>query len=78
MAEGCRRLIKNAILCWNYLYLSQRTAGKGLGRRKELTPQSKTAQWWHGTTLTCMRSTTFPTAFANFYISSGGMALLRL
>jgi TnpA family transposase len=23
MAEGCRRLIKNAIICWNYLYLSQ-------------------------------------------------------
>lgn len=24
IAEGCRRLIKNAIICWNYLYLSQR------------------------------------------------------
>jgi TnpA family transposase len=24
MAEGCRRLIKNAIICWNYLYLSQK------------------------------------------------------
>ena len=23
VAEGCRRLIKNAIICWNYLYLSQ-------------------------------------------------------
>ena len=23
LAEGCRRLIKNAIICWNYLYLSQ-------------------------------------------------------
>src|SRR5262245_957910 len=23
IAEGCRRLIKNAIICWNYLYLSQ-------------------------------------------------------
>jgi hypothetical protein len=23
-AEGCRRLIKNAIICWNYLYLSQK------------------------------------------------------
>ena len=21
IAEGCRRLIKNAIVCWNYLYL---------------------------------------------------------
>lgn len=24
IAEGCRRLIKNAIICWNYLYLSQK------------------------------------------------------
>jgi TnpA family transposase len=24
LAEGCRRLIKNAIICWNYLYLTQR------------------------------------------------------
>jgi hypothetical protein len=23
IAEGCRRLIKNAIICWNYLYLTQ-------------------------------------------------------
>jgi len=23
LAEGCRRLIKNAIICWNYFYLSQ-------------------------------------------------------
>jgi TnpA family transposase len=23
VAEGCKRLIKNAITCWNYLYLSQ-------------------------------------------------------
>ncbi len=23
VAEGCRRLIKNAIICWNYLYLTQ-------------------------------------------------------
>ena len=24
IAEGCYRLIKNAIICWNYLYLSQK------------------------------------------------------
>lgn len=24
IAESCRRLIKNAIICWNYLYLSQK------------------------------------------------------
>jgi hypothetical protein len=23
MAAGCNRLIRNAIICWNYLYLSQ-------------------------------------------------------
>ncbi len=26
LAEGCRRLIKNAIICWNYLYLTQKIA----------------------------------------------------
>ena len=24
IAEACNRLIKNAIICWNYLYLSQK------------------------------------------------------
>ena len=24
MAQGCKRLIKNCIICWNYLYLSQK------------------------------------------------------
>ena len=28
LAEGCRRLIKNAIICWNYLYLSQKLANE--------------------------------------------------
>jgi len=23
IAEGCKRLIENAIICWNYMYLSQ-------------------------------------------------------
>ena len=23
MAEACKRLVKNAIVCWNYLYLTQ-------------------------------------------------------
>jgi TnpA family transposase len=26
IAEACRRLIKNAIICWNYLYLTQKIA----------------------------------------------------
>ena len=24
ISEGCKRLIENAIICWNYLYLTQR------------------------------------------------------
>lgn len=24
MAEACKRLVKNCIICWNYLYLSQK------------------------------------------------------
>jgi TnpA family transposase len=28
IAEGCRRLIKNAIVCWNYLYLSHELAAE--------------------------------------------------
>jgi TnpA family transposase len=37
IAEGCRRLIKNAIICWNYLYLSQKIAQeKDVERRQEL------------------------------------------
>jgi TnpA family transposase len=26
IAEGCKRLLKNCIICWNYLYLSQKLA----------------------------------------------------
>ncbi len=26
MAKACKRLIKNCIICWNYLYLSQKFA----------------------------------------------------
>jgi TnpA family transposase len=37
IAEGCRRLIKNAIICWNYLYLSHLIAQeKDSERRQEL------------------------------------------
>lgn len=37
LAEGCRRLIKNAIICWNYLYLSQQLQeAETEERRKEL------------------------------------------
>jgi TnpA family transposase len=37
IAEACRRLIKNAAVCWNYLYLSQElTTEKNEKRRAEL------------------------------------------
>ena len=29
MADGCNRLIRNAIICWNYLYLSQQLSQRG-------------------------------------------------
>ncbi len=34
ITEGCRRLIENAIICWNYLYLSQKIA-------EEMNPERK-------------------------------------
>lgn len=37
IAEACRRLIKNAIVCWNYLYLSRELAAeKNETRRAQL------------------------------------------
>ena len=37
LAEGCRRLIKHAIICWNYVYLSQKIAQEeSRERRQEL------------------------------------------
>jgi len=37
MAEACKRLIKNCIICWNYLYLLQKlTEIDDPGKREEL------------------------------------------
>ncbi len=37
ITEGYRRLIKNAIICWNYLYLTQKIAeAESEERRQEL------------------------------------------
>ena len=36
MADGCNRLIRNAIICWNYLYLSQRLAQETDEERREV------------------------------------------
>lgn len=35
LAEGCRRLIKNAIICWNYVYLSQKIAQEESSERRQ-------------------------------------------
>jgi TnpA family transposase len=51
LAEGCRRLIKNAIICWNYLYLSQKIGQeKDAERRQALlaaVQQGSVASWHH-------------------------------
>lgn len=51
LAEGCRRLIKNAIICWNYLYLSQQLQeAKTEERRTELIAAVKNGSvvsWQH-------------------------------
>ena len=51
IAEGCRRLIKNAIVCWNYLYLSRELAAeKNEKRRAELIEairHGSAATWQH-------------------------------
>jgi hypothetical protein len=36
VAEACRRLIKNAIVCWNYIYLSREVAGEKNDERRAL------------------------------------------
>jgi TnpA family transposase len=36
LAEGCKRLIKNSIICWNYLYLSQLLADSDDHEKKKL------------------------------------------
>ena len=51
LAEGCRRLIKNAIICWNYLYLSQKIGQEhDTDRRQALlvaVQQGSVVSWRH-------------------------------
>ena len=51
IAEGCKRLIENAIILWNYLYLSEKIADTPDGKqRDELLHQikySSMASWQH-------------------------------
>jgi TnpA family transposase len=51
IAETCRRLIKNAIICWNYLYLSRELAAEKNEERKakllEAIENSSVMTWAH-------------------------------
>ena len=50
VAEGCHRLIKNAIICWNYLYLEMRLRSSDPAQRKVLLLAVKThspMSWAH-------------------------------
>jgi Tn3 transposase DDE domain len=51
MAEACKRLIKNCIICWNYLYLSQKLAEiDDPAKREELRQamaHGSAAAWGH-------------------------------
>ena len=51
MAQACKRLIKNCIICWNYLYLSQKLAEiDDPARREELLQamaHGSAAAWGH-------------------------------
>ena len=51
IAEGCNRLIKNAIICWNYLYLSQKIADTDDRESREAFVKAITAgsvvSWQH-------------------------------
>ena len=42
IAEACNRLIKNAIICWNYLYLEMRLRSADAAQRKDLLLAIKT------------------------------------
>lgn len=50
IAEGCKRLIENAIICWNYLYLSQKLADATKSERAAmiaLMRRSSIITWRH-------------------------------
>ena len=34
-AEGCRRLVKNALVCWNYLYLTEMVENEENPKKKQ-------------------------------------------
>ena len=58
IAESCRRLIKNAIICWNYLDLSQRILDEeNKERRQDLVAAIRAGSVVAYRTSTCTAST---------------------
>ena len=50
IAEGCQRLMKNAIICWNYLYLTQKIAEADSEERRQellLAVRNGSVGTWH-------------------------------
>ena len=51
IAEGCKRLIENSIICWNYLYLSQIVHDAGGEQEKkrilEIIKEGSVVTWHH-------------------------------
>lgn len=51
IAEGCRRLIKNTIICWNYLYLAKELGKENNEERKseliEAIRNDSVMRWSH-------------------------------
>ena len=51
IADGCKRLIENAIICWNYLYLSQLIIESKTEREKqnlvEVIRSGSVVAWQH-------------------------------
>lgn len=51
MEEACKRLIKNCIICWNYLYVSQKLEEiKATADREaflDAVTRGSVVAWWH-------------------------------
>jgi hypothetical protein len=59
MAEDCKRLIKNCIICWNCLYLSQKLEEiKDTASRRRFSTRWPMARRLPGNTSTCSASMT--------------------
>ncbi|MCY3982468.1 MAG: Tn3 family transposase, partial [Roseovarius sp.] len=62
IAEGCNRLIKNSIICWNYLYLTREvTRSKPKKSATDCWTSSKHTHRSRGAVSTCLESSIFPT-----------------